>query len=97
MDLWDIKLLLVGAIPLAVTPAIALGAIFLLRRAQRICAPSLYAAFLLWLLAQQVIRHAELTAGEQVLFITVMLKGAWFAHQPVDDMTVIDVVAVLAA
>lgn len=47
MGLWDIKLLLIGAIPLAVTPAIALSALFLLRRAQRVCAPSLYAAFLL--------------------------------------------------
>lgn len=39
---------------------------------------------------QPVVGHAKAAIGEQVLAITVILEGARFAHQLVDDVPVVD-------
>ena len=44
---------------------------------------------------QRVIRQAKATAGEQVVAVAVVREGARLAHQPVDDVPIVN--AVLAA
>jgi hypothetical protein len=40
--------------------------------------------------AQSVVGHSKAAVGEEVLAITVILKGARLAHQLVDDVPVVD-------
>ncbi len=35
-----------------------------------------------------VIGHTKITAGKQVIPVSVVLKGAWFTYQPINDMTI---------
>jgi hypothetical protein len=41
-------------------------------------------------LPQQVVGQAKATAREQILAIAIIGEGSRFAHQPVDDVTVLD-------
>lgn len=43
---------------------------------------------------QPVIRHPKAAVGEQVLAITVVLKGTRLAHQLIDDVPIVDRVLV---
>jgi len=45
---------------------------------------------------QPVVGHPKAAVGEQVLAITVILKGAGLAHQVVDDVAIVDGVLVTA-
>ena len=47
--------------------------------------------------AQQVIGDSKLAGWEQIVFVPVVLKSSWFADEPVYDVTVIDIVAVLTS
>jgi len=46
------------------------------------------------LVPQPVIGHSKTAVGEQVLAIAVVLKGAWLAHQLIDDVPIVDRVLV---
>jgi len=47
--------------------------------------------------AQQVISDSELAGGEQIVFLAVILEGSRLADKPVYDVTVVDIVAILAS
>ena len=46
------------------------------------------------LVPQPVVSHPKAAVGEQILAITVVLKGAWLTHQLVDDVPIVDRVLV---
>jgi len=43
-----------------------------------------------------IIGHTEAVRREEVLPVPVVLKRPWLTHQPVDDMPVLDVMAILS-
>jgi hypothetical protein len=43
---------------------------------------------------QSIVGHPKAAVGEQVLAVTVVVKGAWLAHQLVDEVAVVDGVLV---
>ncbi len=47
------------------------------------------------LVPQPVIGHPKAAGGKQILPIAVVLKGAWLAHQLIDDVPIVDRVLVL--
>lgn len=48
-------------------------------------------------LHEQVVGHAEATAGEQIRPIAVVREGSRLAHQPVNDVPVVDTVLAASA
>jgi hypothetical protein len=44
---------------------------------------------------QGVVGHAEAAGGEQVSLVAIFGKRSWLAHQPVNDMAIVDAMLVL--
>jgi hypothetical protein len=49
------------------------------------------------LLDQRIVSHAKMARGEQLLTIAVVSEGAGLAHQPVDDVPIVDAMLVPSA
>jgi hypothetical protein len=49
------------------------------------------------LLNQRIVGHAEMARGKQFLSVAIVREGAGLAHQPVDDVPIVDAMLVAAA